>query len=257
MLRVSICDDDVATLSQLEELVRQYLDPGELCLATYSGYGEFLTTRQYVDLLFMDIDLGDGCGIELAKEVKKTDSGTCVIFVTAHPEYVEESFEVEPVYFLVKPIRPDSFRRAMDRAMERLVAERQKSRLTVTFQNRVSAVALRDISYIEFSVRSATIHAGTRVLRTYEKLSSLQQRVDSRQAELEAFEASQAQQFAHYQQTAAHLHQVRLVRHDIYNYIQAALYLSRDGTPQSREKAMHLIEQVYTALDSQEDSHEL
>ena len=180
MLRVSICDDDVATLSQLEELVRQYLDPGELCLATYSGYGEFLTTRQYEDLLFMDIDLGDGCGIELAKEVKKTDSGTCVIFVTAHPEYVEESFEVEPVYFLVKPIRPDSFRRAMDRAMERLVAERQKSRLTVTFQNRVSAVALRDISYIEFSVRSATIHAGTRVLRTYEKLSSLQQRVDSR-----------------------------------------------------------------------------
>lgn len=180
MLRVSICDDDVATLSQLEELVRQYLDPGELCLATYSGYGEFLTTRQYVDLLFMDIDLGDGCGIELAKEVKKTDSGTCVIFVTAHPEYVEESFEVEPVYFLVKPIRPDSFRRAMERAMERLAAERQKSRLTVTFQNRVSAVALRDISYIEFSVRSATIHAGTRVLQTYEKLSSLQQRVDSR-----------------------------------------------------------------------------
>ena len=111
---------------------------------------------------------------------KHADSGTCVIFVTAHPEYVEESFEVEPVYFLVKPIRPDSFHRAMDRAMERLAAERQESRLTVTFQNRVSAVALRDISYIEFSVRSATIHAGTRVLRTYEKLSSLQQRVDSR-----------------------------------------------------------------------------
>ena len=82
-------------------------------------------------------------------------------------------------------------------------------------------------------------------------------RLAARQAELEAFEASQAQQFAHYQQTAAHLHQGRLVRHDIYNYIQAALYLSRDGTPQSREKAMHLIEQVYTALDSQEDSHEL
>ena len=180
MLRVSICDDDVATLSQLEELVRQYLDPRELRLATYSGYGEFLTTRQYVDLLFLDIDLGDCCGIELAKEVKKTDSGTCVIFVTAHPEYVEESFEVEPVYFLVKPIRPDSFHRAMDRAMEHLAAERQESRLTVTFQNRVSAVALRDISYIEFSVRSATIHAGTRVMRTYEKLSSLQQRVDSR-----------------------------------------------------------------------------
>ncbi len=58
-------------------------------------------------------------------------------------------------------------------------------------------------------------------------------RTRAAQAELEAFEASQAQQFAHYQQTAAHLHQVRLVRHDIYNYIQAALYLSRDGTPRA------------------------
>ena len=98
--------------------------------------------------------------------------------------------------------------------------------------------------------------AGCRLLLLLE-LNENRLRQAARQAELEAFEASQAQQFAHYQQTAAHLHQVRLVRHDIYNYIQAALYLSRDGTPQSREKAMHLIEQVYTALDSQEDSHEL
>lgn len=180
MLHISICDDDAATLGQLEELVHQHLDRSELCLTTYSGYADFLAARQCVDLLFMDIDLGDGSGIELAKAVKQADPGVCVIFVTAHPEYVEESFEAEPVYFLVKPIRPDSFQRAIDRAMKRLAMERQEGRLTVTFQNRVSTVALRDISYIEFSVRSATIHAGARALRTYEKLSSLQQRLDSR-----------------------------------------------------------------------------
>ena len=78
-----------------------------------------------------------------------------------------------------------------------------------------------------------------------------------RQGEMAAFEACQAQQFAHYQQTAAQLQQARLIRHDIYNYIQAALYLSRDGTQQGREKAMHLIDQVYAALDAQEDRHEL
>ena len=179
MLHICICDDDAAARAQLEELVGQYFNNRAFLLTTHSSYTDFLTAKQHLDLLLMDIDLGDGSGIELAKGAKHADSGTCVIFVTAHPEYVEESFEVEPVYFLVKPIRPDSFHRAMDRAMERLAAERQESRLTVTFQNRVSAVALRDISYIEFSVRSATIHAGTRVLRTYEKLSSLQQRVDA------------------------------------------------------------------------------
>lgn len=64
--------------------------------------------------------------------------------------------------------------------MARLTEARQESKLAVTFQNRVSTVALRDIIYIEFSVRSATIHTGSQPLRTYEKLSSLQQRVDSR-----------------------------------------------------------------------------
>lgn len=82
-------------------------------------------------------------------------------------------------------------------------------------------------------------------------------RLAAQQAELATFEASQSQQFDHYQQMAARLHQVRLVRHDIYNYIQAALYLSRDGSPEGREKARHLIEQVYATLDSQEDRHEL
>ena len=156
MLHICICDDDAAARAQLEELVGQYFNNRAFLLTTHSSYTDFLTAKQHLDLLLMDIDLGDGSGIELAKGAKHADSGTCVIFVTAHPEYVEESFEVEPVYFLVKPIRPDSFHRAMDRAMERLAAERQESRLTVTFQNRVSAVALRDISYIEFSVRSAT-----------------------------------------------------------------------------------------------------
>ena len=180
MLRICICDDDAAARAQLEELVGQYFNGRAFLLTTHSGYTDFLTAKQHLDLLLMDIDLGDGSGIELAKGVKYADSSTCVIFVTAHPEYVEESFEAEPVYFLVKPIRSDSFQRAMDRAMARLTEARQESKLAVTFQNRVSTVALRDIMYIEFSVRSATIHTGSQPLRTYEKLSSLQQRVDSR-----------------------------------------------------------------------------
>ena len=114
MLRICICDDDAAARAQLEELVGQYFNGRAFLLTTHSGYTDFLTAKQHLDLLLMDIDLGDGSGIELAKGVKYADSSTCVIFVTAHPEYVEESFEAEPVYFLVKPIRSDSFQRAMD-----------------------------------------------------------------------------------------------------------------------------------------------
>ena len=97
MLHICICDDDAAARAQLEELVGQYFNNRAFLLTTHSSYTDFLTAKQHLDLLLMDIDLGDGSGIELAKGAKHADSGTCVIFVTAHPEYVEESFEVEPV----------------------------------------------------------------------------------------------------------------------------------------------------------------
>lgn len=134
MLHICICDDDAAARAQLEELVGQYFNNRAFLLTTHSSYTDFLTAKQHLDLLLMDIDLGDGSGIELAKGAKHADSGTCVIFVTAHPEYVEESFEVEPVYFLVKPIRPDSFHRAMDRAMERLQPSARKAGLPSPFR---------------------------------------------------------------------------------------------------------------------------
>lgn len=178
-MRITICDDDPAALASLETMVQQYLGDTVADVAVFSSYGAFQTARRETDLLLVDIDLGDGSGIALAKGMKACHPETAVIFVTAHLEYVEESFEADPLYFLVKPVRPDSFQRAMDRALERLKAVKE-SKLLITFQNRVCAVNLADIQYVEFSVRCATVHAGDRLLRTYEKLASLQQRLDAR-----------------------------------------------------------------------------
>lgn len=83
-------------------------------------------------------------------------------------------------------------------------------------------------------------------------------RLMASQAELTAFEARQAQQYANYRRTVTHLQQIRYVRHDIYNYIQAALYLGQSDSPEDRQKARSLIDQVYETLDAQrENFHEL
>lgn len=54
------------------------------------------------DLLLLDIDMPNMSGLELAKKVREVNEKQLIVFVTAHSEYVFESFEVQPFRFLRK-----------------------------------------------------------------------------------------------------------------------------------------------------------
>jgi two-component system LytT family response regulator len=67
---------------------------------------EFLEVNP-VDILFLDIDMPEMSGIELRKRIPQT--AICV-FITSYPEHAVESFEVEALDFLVKPLKADRFK---------------------------------------------------------------------------------------------------------------------------------------------------
>jgi len=64
------------------------------------------------DVLFLDIDMPSLSGIEFRK--KAAHVPVC-IFITAHPEHAVESFEVETLDFIIKPIKIDRFTQAVQR----------------------------------------------------------------------------------------------------------------------------------------------
>lgn len=62
----------------------------------------FLKDSDRIDLLFMDIDMPNISGLELAREVgKKADK---LIFTTAHTQYAFDAFEINASDYLLKPI---------------------------------------------------------------------------------------------------------------------------------------------------------
>lgn len=69
--------------------------------------------EQQPDLLFLDIQMPDLNGMELASMVP---SETRVIFTTAFKEYAFESYEVNALDFLLKPIRYNKFLAAAEKA---------------------------------------------------------------------------------------------------------------------------------------------
>lgn len=66
-----------------------------------------------VDLIFLDIRMPKVTGLEFARTIPKS---TLVIFTTAYAEYAIDSYEVDAVDYLVKPIILERFRKAVEKA---------------------------------------------------------------------------------------------------------------------------------------------
>ena len=87
--------------------------------------GEFML-KNPVDLVFLDIRMPGADGIEFAKTIPKE---TLVIFTTAYPEYAVDSYELDAIDYLLKPVEPARFQKAVEKACDyRLLLAEAKTR---------------------------------------------------------------------------------------------------------------------------------
>lgn len=71
--------------------------------------------KEKVDILFLDIDMPGLNGIEFRKQALEIP---ICIFITAHPEHAVESFQIETLDFIVKPLKLDRFAQTVSRIEE-------------------------------------------------------------------------------------------------------------------------------------------
>ena len=67
-----------------------------------------------IDLIFLDIQMPGITGIEFARTISKK---TLVIFTTAYTEYALDSYEVDAIDYLIKPVEAERFQKAVDKAL--------------------------------------------------------------------------------------------------------------------------------------------
>lgn len=110
-----IVDDEPLAVKMLESFVAK--TPELQFIGSYSDSIEAINVikEKKPQLLFLDIQMPDLNGIELAHMLPK---GTKVIFTTAFKEYAFESYEVNALDYLLKPIRYNKFVSAVDKAKQ-------------------------------------------------------------------------------------------------------------------------------------------
>lgn len=112
-----IVDDEPLAVKLMESFVAKTPDLELLASFTDSVEAINAVKEQKPNLLFLDIQMPDLNGMELAHMIP-TD--TRVIFTTAFKEYAFESYEVNALDFLLKPVRYNKFLAAVEKARKQL-----------------------------------------------------------------------------------------------------------------------------------------
>lgn len=156
---IGICDDDKVWGRRASHIIGEYrkktsLDveiqyfPDKESLLNYEG--------DPIEALFLDIELGDGNGIELAEEVHKKWSSCLIIFLTNHLSYATDVYRTEHIWFALK----EQFQSRVGEIFDRILRcmEKQKKQIPFLCLNReMISFSPDDIYYLERTARKTQI----------------------------------------------------------------------------------------------------
>lgn len=161
MYKIIIVDDEFLARRLLQGYVKQVPDL-ELIGTAHNGTEAIeLCKAADVDIALLDINMPDINGLEVARIL---ESVPAKIFTTAYSDYALESYDVNAVDYLLKPIDLERFKVAIDKARFAVDAIRatqndgEKDTMTIRSNGTLYRLHISDIIYIEGQHEYVTFH---------------------------------------------------------------------------------------------------
>lgn len=181
-MRIAVCDDEREVREMIAEKIRRLYPNAELSLCQ-SGQ-DLLLLDDKPDILFLDIRMSGKDGMETARELRRQNQATIIIFVTALDNFVFEAFDVRAFHYLVKPFEDRKFVEVLLNAVREFEnikkpeeaksgISQEKPSLMVTSKGEHITVAREDIVYAEVFNRKVIIHTMDTDIEYYGKMKEL------------------------------------------------------------------------------------
>lgn len=168
-LVIGVCDDMQNTHSTIEELIREYEKKSYIScniIHFYSGK-ELLEADTELDLLFLDIEMPEMDGIELAGRLNLKGIDYKIVMLTGKSERFKEAFKIGAFRFVTKPIATDELFEAIDDARKCMIG---KETVEVIRGGVPYKLRQKDITYIEGNKSVTNIYAKNKTYHSHMSL---------------------------------------------------------------------------------------
>jgi DNA-binding LytR/AlgR family response regulator len=124
LLKTLIVDDNPIARTTLKALVKQLRELEWVGECSTAIAAQEIIHSYPVDLVLLDIEMPGMSGIELIKNI--TIEKPLFIFTTAKTDYALDAFDLNVIDYLVKPILPERFNQAVQKAVEALTHKNEE-----------------------------------------------------------------------------------------------------------------------------------
>ena len=183
---IAICDDEKMTLKinakYISDLAKNYkVEANIMCFSSGVNLVEY-GTNHCIDAVFLDIDMTEMNGLEVAAQLMKNNPRLVVVFITGHREFAYEAFSVEALGYLTKPVEYNK----LDRSFKKVICQIQdnylrsnRKTLIITEDSQKKRLRQNIIIYIEKVGAQSIIVTKQEKYAVYESISSLMDRLES------------------------------------------------------------------------------
>ena len=176
MKTIVVCDDESEIRNDLRKRLEERMQGENWKVIEADSICElkmlFEGKTEHPDILFIDIELEDGNGIDAASEIQKEYPRIAIIFITGHIQYASEIFQIKPLYFLTKPFDDVKLDQALSRAGE-FLDHHANPVLSVMTRGQQYQIQSSEIQFIESSRRKIEIVTADGNYTTYMKLGEM------------------------------------------------------------------------------------
>lgn len=157
-IKIAVCDDIIEERVKIRDLINQYLDENYY-VASIDEYdsGEELLKSDIVkyNLIVLDIFMNELNGIETTKEIMKINDKVSVIFCSTSNEFAQESYDVDALRYLTKPVSKEKLFLTLDKYFR----IHTSLKMLKYKQNRMEeSIYLSDVIWIEAGDHKSIIH---------------------------------------------------------------------------------------------------
>ena len=133
MLKAIIVDDEAPARSELRFLLGE-LNQTEVVAEAASVREAIEKLKEYpCDVMFLDINMPEATGIQLAEALQHLKYPPAVVFVTAYSEFALDAFKVNAIDYLVKPVETERLSHALARVRANMRRFMQRPRRLSAF----------------------------------------------------------------------------------------------------------------------------
>ena len=135
-IKIAICDDEHQQTEYIKMLVNKWADEHNIKAAvkTFGSAEHFKSEWNKIknfDILLLDIQMNGQNGVELAREIRQSDTELSIVFITGFADYMSEGYDVSALHYLMKPVKESKFFEVLDKALGELKKKRRTPRVVV------------------------------------------------------------------------------------------------------------------------------